>query len=211
MRKLTQTLLSALFLLTISLSATAQSQADVKQKIEKMNKEMAQAMIAGDHEKNLQYYTDNVVSLPSYEKMLQGKDAIRKSMEEMEKSDWKVKDFNFETVSVEQNGNMVTEIGKYRMEMNKKGSTEMMKDEGKYVTLWEKQPDGSYKIKTEIWNSDLNPWAQMKDHEKMMGESHDRDMDMDMDKDMHKDMDKKMDNQKMKDSKWDSKKNDSIK
>ncbi|HLN52156.1 MAG TPA: SgcJ/EcaC family oxidoreductase [Lentimicrobium sp.] len=172
MRKLTLTLMSVLVLIVFSISSIAQSETDVKQKIEKMNKEMADAMKAGDHEKNLQFYTDDVVSLPSYEKMLTGKDAIRNSMKEMEKSDWKIKDFNFETVSVETNGNVVTEIGKYRMEMNKKDTQETMKDEGKYVTLWEKQPDGSLKIKTEIWNSDNNPWAQMKEQKNMMGESH---------------------------------------
>ena len=208
MRKLTLTLTSALILLLVSFSAMSQSQAELKQKIEKMNKDMAAAMISGDHEKNLQYYTDNVVSLPSYEKMLQGKDAIKKSMEEMEKSDWSIKDFNFETVSVEPNGNQVTEIGKYKMEMNKKGSAESMKDEGKYLTVWEKQPDGSLKIKTEIWNSDMNPWAQMKEHEKMMGES--RDKDMDMDRDMDKKMDKDMDNH-MHDSKSDINKDDDSK
>lgn len=186
--------MSMLALMVFTVSAIAQSEADTKQKIEKMNKEMAQAMIAGDHEKNLQFYTDDVVSLPSYEKMLNGKDAIKTSMQEMEKSEWKIKDFNFETVSVETNGNMVTEIGKYKMEMSKKNTAEAMKDEGKYLTIWEKQADGSLKIKTEIWNSDLNPWAQMKEQKNMMGESHE-DKGMDMDK-RHDDDAKSMDDSK---------------
>jgi hypothetical protein len=34
-------------------------------------------------------------------------------------------------------------------------------DQGKYITIWEEQPDGSMKIKVETWNTDTNPWAQM--------------------------------------------------
>ncbi len=208
MRKLALKLMSAIVLIVFSISAIAQSEAEVKQKIEKMNKEMAEAMKTGDHEKNLQFYAKDVVSLPSYDKMLKGKEEIRNSMKEMEKSEWKVKDIKFETVSVETNGDMVTEIGKYKMEMNKKDSDETMKDEGKYVTLWEKQADGSMKIKTEMWNSDLNPWAQMKEQKNMMGESRDNEnMEIDMNKES-KSMDKKMNN----DSKaTDERKNDSRK
>jgi uncharacterized protein (TIGR02246 family) len=208
MRKLALKLMSAIVLIVFSISAIAQSETEVKQKIEKMNKEMAEAMKTGDHEKNLQFYAEDVVSLPSYDKMLKGKEEIRNSMKEMEKSEWKVKDIKFETVSVETNGDMVTEIGKYKMEMNKKDSDETMKDEGKYVTLWEKQADGSMKIKTEMWNSDLNPWAQMKEQKNMMGESRDNEnMEIDMNKES-KSMDKKMNN----DSKaTDERKNDSRK
>lgn len=166
-------LFSSLFV--FSVASIAQSETDLKQKIEKMNKEMAQAMIAGDHEKNLQYYTDDVVSLPSYEKMINGKEGIKKSMDEMAKSGWKIKDFNFETVSVETHGDIITEIGKYRMEMTKEGTDMSEKDEGKYITMWEKQADGSLKIKTEMWNTDKNPWAEMaeanKKNNQMMGES----------------------------------------
>jgi len=32
-----------------------------------------------------------------------------------------------------------------------------MEDHGKYLTIWEKQKDGSLKVKVETWNSDVNP------------------------------------------------------
>jgi hypothetical protein len=34
-------------------------------------------------------------------------------------------------------------------------------DNGKYITIWEIQKDGTPKIKVETWNTDNNPWAQM--------------------------------------------------
>lgn len=172
-------------------TAIAQSDAEVKQTIEKLNKGMADAMIAGDHEKNLALYADDVVSLPSYDEMLNGKDAIKKQMDEMAKSNWKIIDADFETVSIETHGDIITEIGKYKMEMKKEGMAESMKDVGKYLTQWEKQADGSLKIKTEIWNSDKNPWEEMsamkdKDDKKTMGEKHDHDH-MDMENKKNKD------------------------
>lgn len=184
-------------MVVFSLSAIAQTDAELKQKIEKMNDEMAVAMIAGDHEKNLSYYTDDVVSLPSYDKMLEGKEAIRKSIIEMKNSDWDIKAFDFETVSVETNGNVVTEIGKYKMEMKNDKMEQAMKDEGKYITMWEKQTDGSLKIKTEMWNSDKNPMEEMRammtKEKEMMGEKQETrdDVREDINDDMNDNMDKK--------------------
>jgi ketosteroid isomerase-like protein len=36
-----------------------------------------------------------------------------------------------------------------------------MDDHGKYLTIWEKQKDGSLKIKIETWNSDVDPTSMM--------------------------------------------------
>lgn len=37
-----------------------------------------------------------------------------------------------------------------------------MEDHGKYLTIWEKQKDGSLKMKVETWNSDVDPMSMMK-------------------------------------------------
>ena len=36
-----------------------------------------------------------------------------------------------------------------------------MEDHGKYLTIWEKQKDGSLKVKVETWNSDVDPMSMM--------------------------------------------------
>ncbi|HLO91361.1 MAG TPA: DUF4440 domain-containing protein [Lentimicrobium sp.] len=183
MKKSTLQMMALGLMLCFSISAIAQTDNEIKQKIEKINMEMAKAMIAGNDTKNLQFYSDNVVSMPSYGEMVNGKEGVRKAMEEMASTGWKIKDVTFETVSVETNGNVITEIGKYNMEMKKDGMDQTMKDKGKYLTQWEKQSDGSLKIKTEIWNTDKNPWEEMsamqKEHKNMMGEKQDNDNDID--------------------------------
>jgi ketosteroid isomerase-like protein len=37
------------------------------------------------------------------------------------------------------------------------GMDKPMDDHGKYLTIWEKQKDGSLKVKVETWNSDVQP------------------------------------------------------
>jgi ketosteroid isomerase-like protein len=144
----------------VALSAFSQSIDELKAKIIKNNQQMVQAMLEGNSQKSLSFYTADAVSMPSYQKMVQGIDAIKKSNEEMMASGMKVKSFEMNTVMVNSYGNVISEIGTYKMSMTMPGMADPMEDQGKYLTLWEKQADGSLKIKVETWNTDINPMAQ---------------------------------------------------
>ena len=159
---ISKTALWCTLLLLSAASVVAQSDAELKSKIEKLNGEMAKIMVSGDMEKGLSFYTADVISLPNYDKMLSGIDALRKSNEEMKKAGWSVTSFKANTVSVMGSGNSVTELGTYEISFAMKGSDQPMKDAGKYVTIWEKQKDGSLKIKVEIWNTDKYPCEEKK-------------------------------------------------
>ena len=157
--------LSVSLLLAILFAASegfSQSVSDYKAKIEKINKEMTQYMLEGNTEKNLSLYTADAISMPSYQPMLEGISAIRKSNEEMVKSGMKFTSFEPVTVKVLVNSNMITEIGTYKMSMTMPGTDKPMEDHGKYLTIWEKQKDGSLKVKVETWNTDVNPMTMMK-------------------------------------------------
>lgn len=150
--------ISRLFLLSaigiMSLASYAQSDAELKQIIERNNKMAGDAMKAGDTEKVLSLYAEDAVQLPNNAKMLNGISEIRKDQEEMLKEGWKVKEYNTNVQTVESHGDIVTEIGTYLIGVQKEGTSELIRREGKYVCLWEKQADGSLKLKTEIWNHD---------------------------------------------------------
>lgn len=161
----TKNLLST-FLFFILVFATgvvfSQSSGDYKAKIDKLNKEMADNMVSGNMDKNLKMYTEDAISMPSYEPMHQGLDAIRKASEDMKATGWKVNSFVPTTLKIIPNGNMITEIGTYKISMNMPNMDKPMDDQGKYLTMWEKQPDGSLKVKVETWNSDKDPMTMMK-------------------------------------------------
>jgi len=141
--------------------AFSQSEAEYKSKIEAMNKEMVKDMLAGNTAKILANYTEDAISLPSYQPIAMGLAAIKKSSEEMAKSGVKFTSFTPTIVKVIVNGNHITEIGTYKISMTTPAAPTPIEDHGKYLTVWEKQKDGSLKVKVETWNSDVDPMSMM--------------------------------------------------
>lgn len=158
----TKTIRLSLVLITLAclqITAFAQTNDELKAKITKLNHEMAQAMIAGNTEKNLSLYTNDAISMPNQGKMLEGIEAIRNSAREMAASGMKVKSFEATTLKVDPCDNTIVEIGKFKISISIPGMPNLMEESGKYLTIWEKQPDGSLRIKLETWNSDTNPYS----------------------------------------------------
>jgi ketosteroid isomerase-like protein len=152
-------------ILIIALTATMtvysqQSSSSYQVQIEQLNRQMTDNMIRGDFAKNLDLYTSDAISLPSYEPMKEGLEAIRKGTEDMLSSGMKITTFETKTSKLIPGGDLITEIGTYKMTVIPPGSSLPIEDHGKYLNIWEKQSDGSLKIKVETWNSDLNPMQQ---------------------------------------------------
>ena len=161
-----KTILSSVFLIVLFVFPVVVIRAEpdetLKAKIEKINAVMAEAMLSGNTEKTLAFYAADVISLPNQSPMLIGIEAIKKSSEEMANSGMKVTSFETKTKELKTCGDLVIEIGTYKISLSMTGMEEPMIDYGKYLTVWEKQPDGSLKIKVETWNTDINPMEQMK-------------------------------------------------
>lgn len=134
-----------------------QSARDYQTQIEAINKEMVENMLGGDIEKGLSYYTEDAISLPSYAPIQSGLSEIRKAAEENARSGMKINSYEPTIVKVIPEGNLITEIGTYKINVKLPGMDQPVDDHGKYVTIWEKQADGSLKVKVETWNSDVNP------------------------------------------------------
>lgn len=60
----------------------------------------------------------------------------------------------FQTEDVQVAGDLAIETGRYEMTVTPKQG-KAINDKGKYVTVWQRQPDGSWKIVRDISNSDL--------------------------------------------------------
>jgi ketosteroid isomerase-like protein len=151
---------SVLVVALFSANSQAQSEAEYKAKIEKMNLAMKEAMLSGNADANLAFYAKDAISLPSYEPMIEGVDALRKSNEAMKKSGMKVVKFEPTTYKVNVSGNLVTEVGFYEIGFTYPGMDKPIEDKGKYLTVYEIQPDKSLKIKIETWNTDKNPMEE---------------------------------------------------
>ena len=167
MKKLFLTILTLLFC-TIFLQA--QDLSELKKKVQTLNDKYAKAMISGDMSSVWSGYAEDVISLPSYEPMIKGLDAIKKSSEDMEKSGVKFNSFSTTCTDVIKSGNLVIDIGTYKTSMQIPGMDMPWKDHGKYLTVWEVADDGTMKVKAETWNTDTNPWADMQAHDESMKE-----------------------------------------
>lgn len=170
-----QKLFAILFALIFTASlVNAQDTVELMKKIQTMNDEAAKMMVANDEAGMWVNYSDDVISMPSYEPMLKGIDACKMSYKKMNESGMKMTAFKSTVTDIMQSGNFIVDIGTYEITMSVPQMGDMpWTDHGKYMTIWEKQDDGSLKIKVETWNTDVNPWEEMqKMQQAPPGESH---------------------------------------
>jgi ketosteroid isomerase-like protein len=126
--------------------------AAIKASIEEYNKVLAEAMVAGNNDTMMAYYAEGAISLQANGPMLRGKEEIKKNADQMHELGMKVTAAKFTTVEVDADGNLAYEIGTYDMSVDM-GKLGMIDDNGKYLSIWKKQSDGSWKVAVEIWNS----------------------------------------------------------
>ncbi|MCB2222208.1 MAG: nuclear transport factor 2 family protein [Bacteroidetes bacterium] len=168
MKKTRLTLIPLVIVLAIfTLPAYTQSKESekLKSQIEKMNDKMVKAIKADDHEILSNMYVEDVYSLPSYSPMTNTKQAMIDHEMKNQEAGYKMVSMKFDVVEVIPAGDYAIEIGKYNVSMQVPMMEEPMNDKGKYITVWEKQKDGSLKIKAETWNTDANPWMDGMGHD----------------------------------------------
>lgn len=125
---------------------------EILNEIKTINHEMAQALIEGDSKKTLSYYTDDVISIPNRSEIMVGIEMIRRANAAMIAYGIKVTRFNLTTLKAFTCDSLITEIGYYSIALKVPGSARQKGETGKYVTIWQRQADGSLKIKAELWS-----------------------------------------------------------
>lgn len=151
-----------IFLCVVFIAGHLFAQSDkekMMKKIEGWNKTFCKAMVDGDNKTILSFYADDVYSLPSYSPMIVGKKAVEEGMEMDKQSATKFKSFKLNTKDIWTSGDILCEVGTYTFSMLTPNSKSTIDDYGKYLTIYQKQDDGSWKIKADMWNTDTNPWA----------------------------------------------------
>ena len=107
-----------------------------------------------DLESLVSYYTNDVVVLPPNAPAVIGKQAARELNRSMLAMPGYSVKWQPEHVEVARSGDIGYARGTYVLSLT--GPTgEPVTDRGKYVEIWKKQPDGSWKVAVEALNSDL--------------------------------------------------------
>jgi len=108
--------------------------------------------IAKDFGKMVSLYTEDAALLPPNGPAVQGREAIQKWMAQFPP----MSTFTIDAVDIDGRGDLAYVRGNYNLTMNPPGAAPAS-DRGKFVEIWRKQSDGSWKMKWDIFNSDLPP------------------------------------------------------
>jgi len=126
--------------------------AEVRKSIEALTDKAEKDMMAGTMDSTMANYTDDAVSMPNNGPLLKGKKAIKEYYSQMMTMGMKFTRVEFVTTDVQVGGSYAYELGTYSMTMEMAGMPSMS-DEGKYVTVYERGTDGTWRIKVETWNT----------------------------------------------------------
>jgi uncharacterized protein (TIGR02246 family) len=126
--------------------------AAVRQAIDSANARFATAMINGDTAALKANYTEDALFMGANEKTARGREEIGKAFAGMLGA-MKVSAASLKSDDVILSGDYAIETGSYTMTTQPK-TGKAMSDAGKYLVVWKHQPDGSWKIIRDIYNSD---------------------------------------------------------
>ena len=104
-------------------------------------------------------YAPDATLLPPNEPVVQG-EAVKKYNADMTNSF--SGPFEITTTAVEGRGDLAYVVGKYRATLTPKkaGAKPLPPEEGTYIEVMKKQPDGSWKIVYEMWSQNAPPEKQ---------------------------------------------------
>jgi ketosteroid isomerase-like protein len=114
----------------------------------------SKAAAAKDLEQTVAYYSDDAVVLPPNAASAMTKEAIRKTWKDLLASPGLVITWKPRRVELAKSGDMAWVSGTYELRMSDAAGSPI-NDHGKYLEVWEKQPDGNWKCRADMWNSDL--------------------------------------------------------
>ena len=127
----------------------------VRRTIDSANARVADALARADTTVLLASYTEDAVTMmPGYPAWRGRSEMAANGSKFFETV--KLSDVKFNTTDVDIAGDYAIETGTYEMTVTPKGAKPMA-DKGKYLTIWKKQADGSWKIYRDISNTSLSP------------------------------------------------------
>jgi ketosteroid isomerase-like protein len=131
----------------------SKEQTAIETKLRALDAEWSAAAAAKDVDKTVSYYSDDAIVLPPNAVAARTKEAVRAQwkgdLDSLIKGSWTPT-----RVEVAKSGDMAYVSGTYEWTY-KDASGKVINDTGKYLEVWEKQADGSWKCGADAWNSDL--------------------------------------------------------
>src|SRR5947207_3660001 len=142
-------------LLSFAFAGTAAA-ADTKieQALRDLDAKWSAAAGAKDVDKTVSYYSEDAAVMPPNAPSAKTRETIRSAWKEMLTTPGAAIRWKATKVEVAKAADLAYVSGTYEEAMTD-ASGKSVKDHGKYVEVWKKQADGTWKVVADIWNSDL--------------------------------------------------------
>jgi len=119
-----------------------------------LDTQWSKAAAAKDLEQTVAYYSEKAIVLPPNATSAATKETIRNVWKDLLAAPGLVIMWKPTKVKLGSSGDLAWVSGTYELTMNDP-SGKPANDRGKYLEVWEKQPDGNWKCAADMWNSDL--------------------------------------------------------
>lgn len=126
----------------------------IEQTLRSLDAQWSAAAAAKDLDKTVSYYSDDAIIMPPNAPGATTREAIRSAWKEMLTSPGAAISWTATKVEVAKAGDLAYVSGTYEETMTD-ASGKPAKDRGKYLEIFKKQADGTWKCIRDIWNSDL--------------------------------------------------------
>ena len=115
----------------------------------------ASSLNAGDISRWIQLWTEDGVQMPPDEPAVVSKEQIRiRNKAMLDQFAFKMK--NITNLEVEASGDLAFARGTFNATLTPKGKGEPVAVDGKYLTILKRQPDGSWRIHRDAFNSNVS-------------------------------------------------------
>ncbi len=152
LKKLLKINLLLLFLFIISCNPSDDYDSNILE-IKKVNQKYLEFYNSGNYEGVASLHTKDAVVMPPNVPARIGKDQIMLAIKE--EVDMGFTDLKFIENDIKIFGTLAYDEGSYSLNVKSEKGEVIDNDFGKYLVVWEKQNDGSWLMKKDIWNSDL--------------------------------------------------------
>jgi uncharacterized protein (TIGR02246 family) len=122
--------------------------------IRSVSKEWAAAAQAKDPAKFASFYTDDAVVILEAAPDVSGKSAIQETLGEMMKDPAFALSFETKSIEVARSGDLAYELASFTMTGTDPKTRKPLVTKGQGLTVWKKQPDGSWKAHIDVPVSD---------------------------------------------------------
>lgn len=131
---------------------------DIKSKIEKITQILNKAVLSGDYETQLKYFTEDAIIAPPIGPVIKGKNAIRDGFDRNAKENVVLHSFNATIEDLWVCGDRVYERGTWAMAQSSNLSKKPKAYYGSYFEIWKVQSDSSLLIDYMIFTLGFNPF-----------------------------------------------------